>query len=346
MGIERLKDGYKVRARLRVNGKIVQRQSTLTGSTRERAKAELEKMKAELRAENGAGRSLTIRTFGDALDFYLNRHEAGRSIPLFTRLRADLGTVEIRQLADRFDCHLQLMKRSTGQRTGRPISNGTINRYTSWAKAALNFSVLHGLIKENPLRNFGRLKETPRDRILTEEERARLLGALEPEAPHLLPAVNFALRIPCRTGEIVNMRREHLNLFKNTITVPGEYTKNGAPCVKFIPPDMVDFFRSLPRETAYLFYRRDKKGYHPLGCFKNSWRRVLRVAGISDFVFHDLRHYAVTSLRNAGTPDHVIHLLAGWKNGDYMMKVYYGFREETMFNLVRFPGQCENRCEN
>jgi integrase len=347
MGMRRITDGvYKVRARIRVNGKIVQKQTTLTGSTREEAKAAVEKLKAELRATDNTGRSLIIKTFGDALSFYIDRHEVGSSRSLFNRLKADLGTVEIRELADRFDSYLQILKKSKAQRTGRPLANGTINRYLSWAKASINFAVLHGLLKDNPLRNFGKLKEIPRDRILTADEQARLLTTLEREAPHLLAAVNFALRIPCRTNEIVNMRRQHLNLFKNTITVPGEFTKNGQPCLKLIPPDMIDYFRTLPKETDFLFFRQNKKGYHPLGSFRKSWRRALKIAGINDFVFHSLRHCAVTSLRNSGTPDHVIHILAGWKNGDYMMKTYYSFKDERMFDLVRFPGQCENKREN
>jgi integrase len=292
---------------------------------------------------------LIVKTFGDALAFYSERHEVGKSRSFFTRLKTDLGSVEIRELADRFDGYLQLLKQSKSQRTGEPLANGTINRYLSWARASLNFAVHHGLIKDNPLRNFGKLKEKPRKRTLTDDEQARLLNVLERDAPHLLPAVNFALRIPCRTNEIVNMRREHLNLFKNTITVPGEYTKNGEPCVKLIPPDMLDYFRNLPKETAFLFFRKEKKGYHTLGCFKTAWRRALKTAGILDFVFHDLRHCAVTSLRDAGTPDHVIHLLAGWKSGDFMMKIYYSFKDEKMFDLVRFPVhpvKCENKCEN
>jgi integrase len=349
MGISRTQDGiYKVKARVRIRGKIVQKQCTLTGSTREAAKVVLEKFKAELRALDTAGRSLKLKTFGEALTFYCERHEIGKSKSLFDRMQSDLGAVELRELADRFDNYLQLLKRSKAKRTGKPLSNGTINRYIAWAKASLNFAVLHGLIKENPLRGrrFPKFDEIAKDRILSPDEQARLLAVLEREAPHLLPAVNFARQVPCRTNEIVNMRREHLNLFKNTITVPGKYTKNGEPCVKILPPNMLEYFRTLPRETEFIFYRKNKSGFHSLGCFKKAWLRVLKIADIKDFVFHSLRHCAVTSLRNAGTPDHCIHELAGWKNGDFMMKKYYGFREEKLFELVRFPGQCENKCEN
>ncbi len=348
MGIDRLRDGvFRVRARLRINGKIVQDQNTLTGANREEAKAELEKMKAGLRARDNAG--TLFENFAEALDFYIARHEIGKSKPLFDRLRADLGAVALKDLSERFDRFLQLLKTEKGKRTGKPIANGTINRYLAWARAACNFAALHGRMKGNPLRGgrFTKLEETAKDRILTQDEQARLLAALDRVAPHLLPAVNFALRVPCRISEIVNMKREHLNLFKNTITVPGAITKNGEPCIKKIPPDMLDYFRQLPRETDFLFYRRDKAGkYHTLGDFKKSWHHALREAGISGFVFHSLRHCAVTSLRNAGTPDTAIYMLAGWKRGDYMMRVYYGFREEKLLNLVRFPGQCENKCEN
>jgi integrase len=339
MGIKRLREGvFRVNVRVRKNGKIVHTQSTLTGSTREKAKAEFERMKAEIRGTSGR----SLKTFAEALSFYIERHDIGKSKSLFDRLRLDLGAVEMKDLADRFDRFMQLLKQSKAQRTGKPISNATQNRYLAWSKAVCNFAMLHGLIKENPLKMFQRLKETPRDRILTQDEQARLMAALERFTPHLVPAVNFALRIPCRTNEIVNMKREHLNLFKDTITVPGTITKNGEPCVKIIPPDMLEYFRQLPKETDFLFYRRDNAGkYHSLGCFKKAWRHALDEAGIKDFVFHSLRHCAVTSLRNAGTPDAAIYMLAGWKNGDHMMKTYYGFREEKLLNLVRFDRQCE-----
>jgi integrase len=347
MGIKRLDNGvFRVRARLRISGRIVQTQKTITG-TREQAKIEVERMKAEIRG--ASGRSLTIKnkTFADLITFYIERHDIGKSKPLFDRLHADLGAVKIEELTDRFDCFLQILKRSMAKRTGNPISSGTMNRYLAWGKAICNFAVLHGLIKENPLRRFQRLKESPRDRILTTDEQGRLLTALKCFSPHLLPAVSFALQIPCRTNEIVNMKREHLNLFKNTITLPGALTKNGEPCTKMIPPGMLEYFRQLPKETDFLFYRRDTTGrYHGLGDFKKSWHHALDKAGIKDFVFHSLRHCAVTSLRNAGTPDQAIHMLAGWKHGDHMMRTYYGFREEKIFNLVRFPAQCANSCEN
>ena len=121
MGISRTQDGiYKVKARVRIRGKIVQKQCTLTGSTREAAKVVLEKFKAELRALDTAGRSLKLKTFGEALTFYCERHEIGKSKSLFDRMQSDLGAVELRELADRFDNYLQLLKRSKAKRTGKP----------------------------------------------------------------------------------------------------------------------------------------------------------------------------------------------------------------------------------
>jgi integrase len=341
MGISKININlWRVVARIRVEGKIIHRQRTIQGN-KENALEFLVRMKKEMR--EGIAPEKRSLTFTEILEFYVTRHDVGKSKPLFNRLRVDLGTIETYDLADRFDRFLQLLKQSKGQRTGKPLTNGTINRYLAWAKAVCNFALLHDLIKENPLRRFQRLKETPRDRILTADEQVRLMAALYRVAPHLVPAVTFALQIPCRTAEIVNMKREHLNLFKNTITLPGTLTKNGESCVKMIPPDMLDYFRQLPKETDFLFYRRDKRGrYNSLGCFKKSWHRALDEAQIKDFVFHSLRHCAVTSLRNAGTPDQAIHMLAGWKDGDHMMKTYYGFREEKILNLVRFPLRCED----
>ncbi len=94
------------------------------------------------------------------------------------------------------------------------------------------------------------LKEVTRDKVLSVIEIDRLLSVMEQNAPHILPLTHFALRVPCRRSELVNMRREDLDLFNNAIRVRNGTTKNDEGCWKPIPPDMVAHFRSLPENKA------------------------------------------------------------------------------------------------
>jgi len=330
---------WRVMARVRVNGKITQKRQTIEG-TKEKARELLASMKREIRAGTSADCSLTaLETFGDALRFYLERNNVGRSMPYFKRMIADLGQVPVFQLKDRFDKYLQLLKMSKGQRTGKQLKGGTINQYIMRAKAALNFAAKFDLIKDNPLKNFDKLKEVPRDVILSEIDKQRLLNVIEKEAPHLSAVVRFALQIPCRKSELVNMTVDDLDLFNSVIRVRNGETKNGAGLWKPIPPNMREYFRSIPAGCKYLFYRQEKDAYHCLGEFKKSWKRCLSIAGINNFRFHDTRHCSASALIDNGTPEQVVMTIAGWKTN--MLRTYYHREPKKTLELVRFSPNCE-----
>jgi integrase len=326
-------DQWKIVCRIRMNGKIIQRRQTIKG-TKEQARELLARFKREIREGRAASSLTEIKTFGEALSFYLERNDPGRSKPYFTRLLADLGNVSLLVLGDRFDKYLQLLKSTIGFRTGKPIAAGTINQYLFRSKAALNFCVKHGLLTENPLNRFTKLKETPRDVILSEIDKQRLLNVIEKEAPHLSAITRFALQVPSRRSELVQMTVDDLDLFNNAIRVRNGETKNGAGLWKPIPPDMREYFRIIPPGCKFLFYRQDKNGFHGLGDFKKAWRRCLRIARISDFRFHDTRHCSASALVDNGTPEQVVMSIAGWKTN--MLRVYYNRDPKRTLDLVRF----------
>lgn len=344
MGIERMHNTYRVKARLRVNGKIVQKQCTLTGS-REEAKALFEKMKAELRATDTAGRSLKLKTLGEIISFYRARHTVDHdSESYFRRLVADLGRVPMVEFVYRFDLWFLQIK-AIPSRRGRPLSSGTLNRFLAWTNAALNFAVKAGCLRENPIRHIEKAKETPRDITITEGQEARLLEVIDAEAPRLSPAVRYMLQVPCRAwSEVVKMRHIDLDLFHNCIRVRNGTTKNGAGIDKPIPPELVPYMRSIPAESEYVFYRRVNGRYLPLGRFAKTWMRCTRLAGLEGLRVHDLRHVAATRLVNAGTPEQVVMQVAGWKTN--LLRVYYNRNPKKALELVRFMPRCENKCEN
>ena len=325
---------FRIDAHVLRGGRETRRRELFTG-TRAQAEERLLQLKKELRDGVKAGCSLTAaETFGEVLKFYLDRHDVGRSIPCFNKMIADLGKTPLPFLAERFDSYLQVLKASKGRWTGRPLRNATINRYIAWAKAALNFAMKHRVIKENPIAFFDKMKEVPRDVVLSAIDRQRLLNVIEQEAPHLSAMVRYALQVPCRKSELIRMAVDDLDLFNKCIRVRNGETKNGAGIWKPIPPDMEDYFKTLPAGCRYLFYRQDSSGFHGLGDFKNAWKRCLRIAGIADFRFHDTRHCAATALVDNGTPEQVVMSIAGWKTN--LLRVYYNREPKKTLDLVQF----------
>ncbi len=158
---------------------------------------------------------------------------------------------------------------------------------------------------------------------MSEVDRQRLLNVIDREAPHLSAIVSFALAVPSRKTELVNLKRNDLDLMNNAIRIRHETAKGDKGSWKPIPPEMVDYFRNLPPDTEYLFYRIEKGKPVKLRNFKRSFRRCRKIAGLEDFHFHDTRHISATELLNAGNPEEVVCQIAGWVSGNMIKKYYH-----------------------
>ena len=326
--------------RVRKDGKELRKRETFQG-TKPQAEERYIQLKKELRYGAAAAPARKAKTFGDILELYREKRPPSnfQSQGLYDKLLRDLGSIPLSMFSDRLEAYLKILGTTPSAKTGKPLSGGSINRLMQVVNAALNLAVTLSAIEKSPITRAGfqKRREVPRDRVLTPYESLRLLNMLAVEAPHLVPLVRFALQVPCRKSELVNMRLEDLDLFSEPpcIRVHNGTTKNGEGCWKIVPPDMLPYFQSLHSECPYLFHRVENGVYRPLGDFKTAWKRCLRLAGIADFRFHDTRHIAVSGMIDAGTPEQVVMQAAGWKTP--MFRTYYHKAGKQSLGLVRFP---------
>ena len=320
------------------NGRQYRQRETFTGC-RKKAEDRYWTLKKEMQtaAENAHSGSFStsITTFKHIIDYYLERNAIDRySRTYLNKLKEDLGNVEISEMRDRFDRYLLFLKKMKSKNTGRVLTNNTINRYIAWAKAAVNCALRAGRVKNNPLQHFQKLPTKPRDRMLTEEEKQRLIEVVKNEAPHVYPIVLFSLLVPCRRGELVSLKRTDYNMVTNTIHVPAEITKMKRPCIKPVPDCLTEYFRSIPVECPYLFFRREGGRYLPIGNFRKSWIRCLKLAGIENYRFHDQRRGAYTDLLLKGNLPHIVMQVSG--HATDMSKVYFGRNEMNAAKSISF----------
>ena len=287
-------------------------------------------------------RSLTITTFKHVIDYYLQRNTIDKdSKYYFNRLKDDLGNVLIADLQERFDKYLMILRQSKRMYTTRRLSNNTINRYIAWSKAAVNYSVRAGLIEKNPLEHFQKLPTQPRDRMLTADEKKKLIDAVKSEAPHIYPIILYSLLVPSRCGELVSLKRTDYNMVTNTFHIPGERTKNKRPCIKPVPDSLVEYMRSVPVVSDFLFFRTVGKKrnlrYLALGNFRKSFLKCLKKAEIENYRFHDQRRVAYTDALLAGNAPHIVMQVSGHKTD--MSKVYFGRNELLAAKMFSFGGR-------
>ena len=175
----------------------------------------------------------------------------------------------------------------------RTVAAGTVIRNLAYISSVINHARREwGITVANPI-PLVRKPTAPkgRDRLLSDDELARLLRALEPTGrrnPWMQPLVQLALETAMRRGELLSLRWSDIDLSGRTATL--WQTKNGDKRVVPLSSRAIAVLQSMPRNIGGVVF--------PINGFTISaaFDRALDRAGITDFHFHDLRHMAVTEL--------------------------------------------------
>jgi integrase len=185
---------------------------------------------------------------------------------------------------------------------GSKRSPATINRYAAILSATFGYAVKKlRWIVENPCRTLSRLKESSgRDRILNDEEIARLLEACKQSKSSLLyPIVFFALTTGARRGEILSLEWKHIDLEKGIAFLTE--TKNGRPRSVALSDPVIVELKTLygVRNPSKPLVFASKTAFGEID-IKKSWMQAVKRAGLTDYHFHDLRHQFATFAAGQG----------------------------------------------
>jgi integrase len=201
----------------------------------------------------------------------------------------------------------------------KQVSAGTVIRELAYLSSIINHARREwGITVPNPVQMV-RKPQSPqaRSRVLTDEEVAKLLQALEPTGRRshwTKPAVQLALATAMRRGELLSLRWEHIDLKGRTAFLPD--TKNGESRTVPLSTLAVHVLAGLTRHISgavipVKFFTLD-------AAFKRARKRV----GLDEVRFHDLRRTAIT--RMAEKLPNVIELAAVSGHKSLMvLKRYY-----------------------
>ncbi len=165
------------------------------------------------------------------------------------------------------------------------------------------------------MRNVASLVAAPkpknaRNRVLDPEEWSPLYSAA-PEwfKPVLLAGYHAGMRLE----EILTLTWGRVDLEKSRIYLPGSLTKNGqnreVPLTPILRQDLQKLrgLNGITRITGLVFQRDGRKITHTYRLVQ----KLCQEQKISSFVFHDLRHCAVTNLADAGIDTELIMKIVG-----------------------------------
>jgi integrase len=191
-----------------------------------------------------------------------------------------------------------LIEKYRAERLKAGVTKSTVNREITIMKKMFNLAIDWSFAEENPVQKVKLFSEKDRqkERIITEEEEARLLAACP---NYVRPIIDTALNTGMRRGEIFNLEWKQVDLKEGAIRVV--YTKSGRDRIIPINDRMYRVFleqKQLNGKSTYVFPNADTG--RPFTDIKKSFKCACEKSGIKDLRFHDLRHTFASRLVRAG----------------------------------------------
>lgn len=257
----------------------------------------------------------------DLIDLYM-RHYAGRDATRVQRLswwREQVGAVALQDLSDdHVHAALEALTTQTpryfagrdvdgqpifkAKSRHRPLAPATVNRYAASLAAVCTWAIRRRIAPKgwaHPCRSVERKSENnARVRFLSDDERARLLIACKSSVwPRLFALVLLALTTGARKGELLGLRWQDVDLHRAVAHVA--LTKNGDARALPLLPAVVTELRRFEGAPSTLVFASPRRPAQPFA-FAPHWHEALRVSGVKNFRFHDLRHSCASMLAQNG----------------------------------------------
>ena len=191
----------------------------------------------------------------------------------------------------------------------KTLKPASVNRELAALSKIFRLAIQQKLTADNPVSQVKKLVENnARTRYLTHDEEARLFDAILLN-PILTAIVVLAIHTGMRKGEILKLEWKDVDW--QAIQVHVRDTKSGHD--RFVPMNAIvqAELKSLPRTKAarFLFPGDGTTGH--LVEIKKAWSTALKLAHITGFHFHDLRHTAGSRFAEAGAHPTTIKELLG-----------------------------------
>lgn len=207
---------------------------------------------------------------------------------------------------------------------GRKVGQSTINRRLSILRAACNWGVSEGMLKESPIRAM-RLQHAPSRRI--EPPTIPEIDRLLKHAPeHIQRIILLGLYTGARPGpcELFRLRWDDILLDEGVIYMPCAY-KSQKVSARYVPiheallPKIRAWKKQDGAACSCVIHYRGK----PVKRVSETWRRVRDKAGISRKIRpYDLRHaFATISMAESGDIKSIAEIM-GHSNYNMLLSVY------------------------
>ena len=190
----------------------------------------------------------------------------------------------------------------------------TVNGEMACLKSLFSEAMRNGLTTANPVKGIKLLNPNNiRDRILSNEETARLFVAAASFDDFVRPLFHILFHTGMRLGEALALQWADIQFDLERIIIRTSKSGEGRR-IPLRPSLAGELIAWRPRADSpqWLFPNRDRKDA-PMAAVRKGWIRLCRAAEIENLRPHDLRHNFTSQLQAAGVSDSIIMSITGHK---------------------------------
>lgn len=204
-------------------------------------------------------------------------------------------------------------------------TSSTANRYFTLTRAIINYGLKNKLyIGENPCDSISRKPDNPsRTRYLTDTE-MKLFINNAPE--NMRPLFAFALMTGMRRGEILNLTWQDIDLSAHFIHV--HETKSNKSREVPIMEGVWNILKNYPISSNGRIFN------FTIPQIKYAFKKALRLSGIKNFKFHDLRHTFASHFMMNGGDINILQRILGHSSSKMTMR-YSHLSKNFLLNSIK-----------
>jgi len=190
----------------------------------------------------------------------------------------------------------------------------TVNSEIACLKSLFSEAIRTGLCQNNPVRGIKFLNpNNVRDRMLSDDETARLFTAAEDADDYVRPLFCALYHTGMRLGEALALRWLDVQFDHGRVLIRDSKSGEGrkVPLRDALANEFIRW-RPFTGGSSWLFPGRYDLDV-PMNTIRPGWLRLCRNAGVGDLHPHDLRHNFTSMLQARGVSDSIIMSITGHK---------------------------------
>ena len=266
----------------------------------------------DLAAEKRAARKrMTVDRVEDLLEAYIAQHVSQNRSARGTSqmLRRELASWSSRSIHEICKRDVIEVIAAVEQRGASVAANKTLKAIKTFLRWCVGRAVLdHSPAEGIPLPT----KEVPRDRVLTDDELARVVIAARNIGGPYGAIVELLALTGQRREEAARCVWEEIDFHSRTWTLPNLRTKNAKPHVVHLSDQAIAVLSQAKRQGKLVF---SVAGTHWFQDFSNAKRELDALSGVNGWRLHDLRRTCVSGMAGLGVAPHVADKILNHQSG-------------------------------